>query len=156
MNKDNAKEWPSASAINDPLTDLLKAGAKALIQQAVEAELHAFLSDYDKVTDLRGRQSVVRNGYLPEREIVTGVGKVTVKTPKVRDRAGGGIKFNSSLVPPNVPLYTVSKVLRHSTVKMTEKYAHLNPDNLRDAVCVLEKMSRFGHVPPKIRSDEIV
>ena len=102
MNKDNAKEWTSASAINDPLTDLLKAGAKALIQQAVEAELHAFLSDYDKVTDLRGRQSVVRNGYLPEREIVTGVGNVTVKIPKVRDRSGGGIKFNSSLVPPYV------------------------------------------------------
>lgn len=102
MNKDNTKEWDSASAINDPLTDLLKAGAKALIQQAVEAELHAFLCDYGKVTDLRGRQSVVRNGYLPEREIVTGVGNVTVKIPKVRDRSGGGVKFNSSLVPPYV------------------------------------------------------
>ena len=100
MNKDTAKEWESASAINDPLTDLLKAGAKALIQQAVEAELQAFLSEYAKVTDLRGRQNVVRNGYLPEREIVTGVGNVTVKIPKVRDRSGGGIKFNSSLVPP--------------------------------------------------------
>jgi len=102
MNKDNAKEWDSASVINDPLTDLLKTGAKALIQQAVEAELHAFLGEYAKVTDLRGRQTVVRNGYLPEREIVTGVGNVTVKIPKVRDRSGGGIKFNSSLVPPYV------------------------------------------------------
>lgn len=102
MNKDNAKEWNSASAITDPLTDLLKMGAKALIQQAVEAELHAFLGEYAKVTDLRGRQTVVRNGYLPEREIVTGVGNVTVKIPKVRDRSGGGIKFNSSLVPPYV------------------------------------------------------
>jgi integrase len=64
--------------------------------------------------------------------------------------------FASWLVMENVPLYTVSKVLRHSTVKMTEKYAHLNPDNLRDAVCVLEKKSRFGHVPPQLRSDEMV
>jgi putative transposase len=102
MNKDNAKEWDSASAINDPLTELLKTGAIALIQQAVEAELQAFLGDYAKVTDLRGRQAVVRNGYLPEREIVTGVGNVTVKIPKVRDRSGGGIKFNSSLVPPYI------------------------------------------------------
>lgn len=102
MNKDNAKEWDSASVINDPLADLLKTGAKALIQQAVEAELHAFLGEYAKVTDLRGRQTVVRNGYLPERKIVTGVGNVTVKIPKVRDRSGGGIKFNSSLVPPYV------------------------------------------------------
>ncbi len=102
MNKDNAKEWDSASSLSDPLTDLLKTGARALIQQAVDAELQAFLGNYAHVTDLRGRQTVVRNGYLPEREIVTGVGNVTVKMPKVRDRSGGGIKFNSSLVPPYV------------------------------------------------------
>jgi putative transposase len=102
MIKDNAKDWDSASAINDPLTDLLKTGARALIQQAIEAELQAFMGEYAKVTDLRGRQTVVRNGYLPEREIVTGVGNVTVKIPKVRDRSGGGIKFNSSLVPPYI------------------------------------------------------
>lgn len=82
MSKDNAKEWDSASALNDPLTDLLKTGARAFIQQAVEVELQAFLGDYAKVTDLRGRQTVVRNGYLPEREIVTGVGNVTVKIPQ--------------------------------------------------------------------------
>jgi len=59
MNKDNAKDWNNASGINDPLTDLLKTGARALIQQAVEAELQAFLGEYAKVTDLRGRQTVV-------------------------------------------------------------------------------------------------
>lgn len=53
--------------------------------------------------------------------------------------------FASWLVMENVPLYTVSKVLRHSTVKMTEKYAHLNPQNLKDAVSVLDGKSRFGH-----------
>ncbi len=102
MNQDNAKEWHKASTINDPLTDLLKTGARALIQQAVEAELHAFLGEYAKVTDLQGCQTVVRNGYLPERQIVTGVGNVTVKISKVRDRSGGEIKFHSSLVPPYV------------------------------------------------------
>lgn len=102
MNKDNAKDWECAGSIKDALTDLLRSGARALIQQAVEAELQAFLNDYRNVTDLQGRQTVVRNGYLPEREIVTGVGNVTVKIPKVRDRSGGGIKFNSSLVPPYV------------------------------------------------------
>ena len=53
MNKDNAKDKDSASALNDPLKDLLKTG-RALIQQAVEAELQAFLGKYAKVTDLRG------------------------------------------------------------------------------------------------------
>ena len=100
MNKDNAKDWGCAGSIHDSLTDLLRSGARALIQQAVEAELQAFLTDYRNVTDLKGRQTVVRNGYLPEREIVTGVGNVAVKIPKVRDRSGGGIKFHSSLVPP--------------------------------------------------------
>ncbi|MDO8937971.1 MAG: transposase, partial [Methylicorpusculum sp.] len=98
MNKDKAKEWGNTEAINDPLTELLRSGAKALIQQAVEAELQAFLGDYTQVTDLQGRLTVVRNGYLPERAIVTGVGNVTVKIPKVRDRSGGGVKFNSTLV----------------------------------------------------------
>jgi len=102
MSKDKAKNGEWVGTINDPLTDLLRSGARALIQQAIEAELQAFLGDYAKVTDLRGRQTVVRNGYLPEREIVTGVGPVAVKIPKVRDRSGGGIKFNSSLVPPYV------------------------------------------------------
>jgi putative transposase len=102
MNKDNAKDWGCAGSIHDSLTDLLRSGARALIQQAVEAELQAFLNDYRNVTDLKGRQTVVRNGYLPERDIVTGVGNVAVKIPKVRDRSGGGIKFNSSLVPPYV------------------------------------------------------
>jgi putative transposase len=102
MSKDKAKNGACVGVIDDPLTDLLRNGARALIQQAIEAELQAFLSEYAKVTDLRGRQTVVRNGYLPEREIVTGVGNVAVKVPKVRDRSGGGIKFNSSLVPPYV------------------------------------------------------
>ena len=102
MSKDKAKHGEWVGAINDPLTDLLRSGARALIQQAIEAELQAFLEGYAKVTDLRGRQTVVRNGYLPEREIVTGVGNVAVKIPKVRDRSGGGIKFNSSLVPPYI------------------------------------------------------
>lgn len=102
MSKDKAKNGEWVGAIDDPLTELLRSGARALIQQAIEAELQAFLGDYAKITDLRGRQTVVRNGYLPEREIVTGVGPVAVKVPKVRDRSGGGIKFNSSLVPPYV------------------------------------------------------
>ncbi len=51
---------------------------------------------------LSGRQAVVRNGYLPERDIVTAAGPVTVKVPKVRDRSSTGVKFNSSVVPPYV------------------------------------------------------
>ncbi|MBX9703493.1 MAG: IS256 family transposase [Silvanigrellaceae bacterium] len=85
---------------SDPLTELLRNGARDLIRQAVEAELGTMLSDYEDLKLLDGRRAVVRNGYLPERSIQTGIGEVTVKVPKVRDRSGSGIQFNSHLLPP--------------------------------------------------------
>jgi len=87
----------------DPLTEVLRNGARALLMQAVEAEVAAFLSCHaDKLTDA-GRQRLVRHGHLPEREIVTGIGPVAVRCPRVRDRAGGGserIHFSSAILPP--------------------------------------------------------
>ena len=88
----------------DPLTELLRAGAKQLIAEAVEAELQEFLTQYADLKHQQGHRQVVRNGYLPEREILTGIGAVQVKVPKVRDKGGQGIKFNSVLVPPYLGL----------------------------------------------------
>jgi transposase-like protein len=86
--------------IADPLHELLRQGARDLIAQAVEAELATFLAQYaDQQLD-DGRQAVVRNGYLPERTVQTGVGDVSVQVPKVRDRSGAGVRFNSNLLPP--------------------------------------------------------
>jgi transposase-like protein len=62
--------------------------------------LQAFLEQYQDRRDEQGRQVVVRNGYLPERTITTGVGEVSIPVPKVRDRSGSGVKFNSTLLPP--------------------------------------------------------
>ncbi len=87
-------------AEKDPLTELLRAGARQLIAEAVEAELVDFLAEYQGQKDSRGRRLVVRNGYLPEREVQTGIGSVKVRVPKVRDRSGSGIKFHSGLLPP--------------------------------------------------------
>ena len=84
----------------DPLQTLLQNGAKQLISQAVEAELEKLLEQYSSVCLADGRKAVVRNGYLPERTIQTGIGDVSIKIPKVRDRSGSGIKFNSELLPP--------------------------------------------------------
>jgi len=85
--------------INDPLTDLLRNGAKELISKAVEAELAELLSKFSEL-QIDGKKAVVRNGYLPQRQVQTGLGNVDVKIPKVRDRSGQGIKFNSKLIPP--------------------------------------------------------
>ena len=89
-----------AEDLFDPVTDVLRAGARKLLAQAIEAEVHEHLKAYedDKLND--GRKCVVRNGYLPERTIQTGIGDVEVKIPKVRDRKGLGRKFTSNLIPP--------------------------------------------------------
>ena len=60
------------------------------------------LEQYENVKTLSGQRAVVRNGCLPAREILTAVGPVPVRVPKVRDRSGAGVKFNSALVPPYV------------------------------------------------------
>lgn len=88
------------SNLADPLTELLRSRARELIAQAVEAELQVLLDLHIQRRLPDGRQAVVRNGYLPERTIQTGIGDVAIKVPKVRDRSGGGINFTSALLPP--------------------------------------------------------
>ncbi|MGF6371937.1 transposase-like protein [Paraburkholderia sp. RAU6.4a] len=84
------------------LDELIQQGARQIIQQAIEAELATLLEQYGNVKTLDGRRAVVRNGYLPAREVVTAIGPVPVKVPKVRDRSGSGVKFNSNIVPPYI------------------------------------------------------
>ena len=84
------------------LDELVRHGARQVIQQAIEAELAALLEQFENVKTLHGQRAVVRNGYLPEREVLTAAGPVPVWVPKVRDRSGSGVKFNSSIVPPYV------------------------------------------------------
>ena len=86
--------------IKDALTELLRNGARDLIAKAVEAELETLLGECSSLRLQDGRAAVVRNGYLPGRTVQTGIGDVEVRVPKVRDRSGGGIVFNSALLPP--------------------------------------------------------
>jgi len=103
MTKDTVVAFRAAEGFSpDPLTDLLRQGARQLIAQAVEAELNEFLAAHTDQTDLAGRKRLVRHGHLPEREIQTGIGAVPVKVPRVRDRAPEGerLKFTSTILPP--------------------------------------------------------
>lgn len=101
MSKDTTTQAPNpGEGTRDDLTEMLREGAKRLIAEAVDAELSAMLSQFVDYNDQAGRRYVVRNGYLPEREVLTGIGPVSVQVPKVRDRSGTGIKFTSAILPP--------------------------------------------------------
>lgn len=102
MREHSVGRFQKPETAEDPLTELLRSGAQRLIQQAVEAELAELLAQYAGETAACGRSAVVRNGYLPAREVLTGIGPVAVKVPKVRSRNGESVVFRSSVVPPYV------------------------------------------------------
>lgn len=102
MEEDNVVDYRNPGvplSVADALTEVLRRGARELIQQAVEAEVAEAIAQFAALKDEHGRQRVVRNGYLPERGIQTGIGEVAVRAPRVRDRAGE-LKFSSSILPP--------------------------------------------------------
>jgi hypothetical protein len=82
---------------NDPLQEVLREGARRMLAAAIEAEVASFIERYGNLKTDEGQKAIVRNGYLPERSIQTGLGDIEVKVPKVCDRSGSGIKYNSSL-----------------------------------------------------------
>jgi transposase-like protein len=102
MSKNNVVKLTGRDTIVDPLTELLRSGAEQLIYQAVEAELLELLAEHSERRTEDGKAGVVRNGHLPERELQTGLGPVTVQIPKVRAKTGEPVTFHSALVPPYV------------------------------------------------------
>ncbi len=92
----------STPGIVDPLTDVLRRGAQRLLVDAVEAEVSAWIDARQHITDADGRRQVVRNGYAEPRTVVTGVGPMSVKMPRVHDRRPAEAKerFTSSILPP--------------------------------------------------------
>ncbi|MBL1217328.1 MAG: IS256 family transposase [Planctomycetes bacterium] len=87
----------------DVLGDILRQGAQRLLAEAVEAEVAAWIEARAHLVDEgTGHRHVVRNGHLPERTLVTQVGPMTVRQPRVRDRrpAGEAEHFTSSILPP--------------------------------------------------------
>jgi putative transposase len=90
------------AASPDVLTEVCRTGARQMLAQAIEAEVAAYLDARCELRDEAGRQQVVRNGRLPRRTILTGVGPVEVQQPRVQDRrpAAEREKFSSAILPP--------------------------------------------------------
>ena len=88
-------------AVEDPLTAVLRSGARRLLAQAIEAEAEAFLALMKGAQLPDGRDRVVRHGHAPERVVETGIGPVKVQRVKLRDRGAVGerIRFTSAILP---------------------------------------------------------
>ena len=105
MPNDTVIKLIQPGTFNDQLTDVLRDGARALLAQAVEAEVADFLGTYADLKTEDGHRRVVRHGHLPEREVMTGIGPVAVRQPRVRDREAGAddperIRFTPMILPP--------------------------------------------------------
>lgn len=89
--------------IDDPLTDVLRSGARRLLAQAVELEAEAFLAGMQELRLPDGRARLVRHGHGPERPIQTGIGAVGVSRVKIRDRGAASdddrVRFSSAILP---------------------------------------------------------
>ncbi len=86
----------------DALTDIIRAGARKLLAQAVEGEVAQWIEAHAHLTDEDDHRLVVRNGHMPQRTILTGIGPVEVARPRVHDRRPEGRRepFTSKILPP--------------------------------------------------------
>jgi putative transposase len=105
VSNDKVTKLVQPGTFEDLLTNILRQGARQLLVKAVEAEVAEFLNKHRDLRVEDGRARIVRHGYLPEREVMTGIGPVAVRQPRVRDRgtvAGDPqrIRFTPAILPP--------------------------------------------------------
>jgi putative transposase len=99
--KDNDKDSRSENPVeNCGLDEILKEGARKMLQAAIETEVAEFITKYSSYVDGNGRRIVTRNGHMPEREIHTGIGSIAIKRPRVDDRALSEEQRFTSMVLP--------------------------------------------------------
>jgi transposase-like protein len=96
------RSFVPAPASRDVLTEIAREGARRYLAEMIQQEVEDWLAQRAHLRDAEGRRQVVRNGYLPERELTTGVGPVKIRQPRVRDRrpADQAEPFTSKILPP--------------------------------------------------------
>ncbi len=136
MKNDTVVSIDELETTRDALTEVQRERAQKLIAEAVQAELEELLEQYEGQEDEQGRQRLVRNGYLPQREVQTGIWGIPVRIPRVRDRGSGQeseeiIRFRSSLVPP----YSEAQQESGGTVTSAVLERHLDGGLQRRSEC---------------------
>src|SRR5262249_43907250 len=147
VSNDNVSKLIQPVAFDDQLTEILRQGARTLLAQAVEAEVVDFLARHADLKTEDGRQRVVRHGHLPEREVLTGIGSVAVRQPRVRDRvAAAGDPSRICFTP------AILEVDRDAAADPLPE-GHLDRRLLRSA-CGLAGQGRAGAVANSDRSPQ--
>ena len=156
MDKTNVVRFETqASAVADgrlDLEQLLRQGAQRMLQQAIENEVEEFVAAHAPCRTGEDRQAVVRNGSLPARKILTGIGALEVQQPRVRDRrASDKVTFNSQILPrylrrvPSVEALIPALYLRGiSTGDFTEALASILGPNAAGIVGGQHRASEGG------------
>ena len=85
--------------VKSVLDEVLREGARKMLQATIEAEVAEYMEKHTDMLDEQGHRVVVRNGHLPERELVTGVGPIPVRQPRINDKRPGQ-KYTSKILPP--------------------------------------------------------
>ena len=86
------------------LEEIAREGARRLLIEAMEAEVGEYIDEHKEKRDGEGRRLVVRNGYMPERDLVTGIGALSFRQPRT---VGCRPNIGTSFLPPH-QLLTIS------------------------------------------------
>ena len=98
---------------NTLLEEIIRDGARRMLQVAIEDEVKAYIELFKETKDNNGRRLVVRNGFLPERSLLTGIGPIPIKQPRVGDKRGE--QFTSSILPRHLRWKPSSEILRRDS-----------------------------------------
>lgn len=93
------KKQEKEDEVKSILEDIIREGARKMLQAAIEQEVTDYINSLSDKTDAKGRRMVIRNGYLPERSILTGIGPIKIKQPRVRDKREERQHFTSAILP---------------------------------------------------------
>ncbi len=99
MKKNDPKQNKNQEQVEEaksPLEEIIREGARKLLQSAIEREIADYM---ESINGTGGRRNVVRNGFAPERSILTGIGPISIKQPRIRDRRQNKEPFTSSILP---------------------------------------------------------
>ena len=93
------KKQEKEEEVKSILEEIIREGARKLLQAAIEDEVAEYIALFSDIKDDNGRRMIVKNGFLPERPLLTGIGPIPVRQPRIRDKRENKETFTSAILP---------------------------------------------------------